>query len=151
MDRRELLTMLGTGAAGLLVTNSANASAAAGDDEKQAMHEHLEKMGKCAIVCNATAHHCLEQLKKANGEEREVHVKALQMTADCQTFCVQAATLMARSSPLAAYAHAACADACRDCAAACDKGHDDMMKKCAEACRECEEACRACCSKSKSA
>ncbi|MDR3621096.1 MAG: four-helix bundle copper-binding protein [Paludisphaera borealis] len=147
MERRELLGMLGVGAAGLLMSGSAKGAPGDSDEEKQARHEHLEKMGKCALVCNATAHHCLEQLKKEGSENREVHAKALEMTNDCQSFCVQAATLMARHSPLAMYAHQACADACRDCAAACEKGQDEVMKKCAEACRACEQACRACCAK----
>jgi hypothetical protein len=147
MERRELLAMLGAGAAGLLMSGSAEAAVGDSDEEKQAHHEHLQAMGECALVCNATAHHCLEQLKKEGSENREVHAKAHEMTMDCQTFCVQSATLMARHSPLAMYAHAACADACRDCAAACDKGQDEVMKKCAEVCRACEKACRACCAK----
>jgi hypothetical protein len=53
---------------------------------------------------------------------------------------------MARHSPLAIYAHQACAEACRVCAEACDKGQDETMKKCAEVCRACEKACRKCCS-----
>jgi hypothetical protein len=144
MERRELLALFGTGAAGLLLSGTARA--ADEGEGKELNHEHIKKMGECAIVCNMTTHHCLEQLKKG-GEHRDVHANALQMTNDCQTFCVQAVTLMTRHSPLAKYAHQACADACRDCAAACEKGEDEMMKKCAEVCKACEEACRACCAK----
>jgi len=144
MERRELLALMGVGAAGLWMGSPAEA---AGDEDSQAMHEHLKKMGECAIVCNMTAHHCLEQVKKEGSENRGVHAKALQMTNDCQTFCVQAATLMARHSPLAIYAHQACAEACRECAEACEQGQDETMKKCAEVCRACEKACRACCAK----
>ena len=52
------------------------------------------------------------------------------------------ATLMARSSPYAKYAHRACADACRDCAAACEGQQDEIMKECVKACRDCEKVCR---------
>jgi len=147
MKRRELLAMTGVGAAGLLI----GGRAAVGDDahDHEVDHEHLKKIGECAIVCNMTAHHCLDQLKKAGVHHPEIHANAHEMTMDCQTFCVQAATLMARHSPLAKYAHQACADACRDCAAACDKGDDEVMKKCAEVCRACEEVCRACCAAKK--
>jgi hypothetical protein len=61
---------------------------------------------------------------------------------DCQGFCVLTATLLARSSPMAKYAHQACADVCRDCAAACESHEDEVMKKCVAACRECEKVCR---------
>lgn len=149
MKRRELLTMTGVGAAGLLI--GASARAADADDAHEVDREHLKKIGECAIVCNMAAHHCLEMLKKEGTNHRATHAKAHEMTMDCQTFCVQAATLMARSSPLAMYAHQACADACRDCAAACDKVEGEVMKKCAEVCRACEEACRACCSTAKKA
>ena len=57
---------------------------------------------------------------------------------DCQAFCVLTVTLMARSSPLAAYAHQACAEACRCCAEECEKGQDEIMKECAKKCRDCE-------------
>jgi hypothetical protein len=60
----------------------------------------------------------------------------------CQASCVLTATLTARSSPMADYAHKACADACRDCAAACEGHKDDIMTGCVKACRECEEVCR---------
>lgn len=147
MERRELLALLGVGAAGLLTTGTARA-----DDDKDEKHKehhaHMKTMGECALICNMTTAHCLAEAAKEDCKHRDVHIKAAAMTNDCQTFCVQAVTLMARHSPLAAYAHKACADACRDCAEACAKGGDDeMMKKCAEICRECEKACRACCEK----
>jgi len=148
MKRRELLATAGVGAAGLLLSGAARA---AGDDapDKEVDHEHLKKIGECAMICNAAAHHCLGQLKKEGVKHRDLHANAHEMTMDCQTFCVQVATLMMRHSPLAKYAHAACADACRDCAAACDKLDADIMKKCAEVCRACEEVCRACCAEAK--
>ncbi len=150
MERRELLSLLGVGAAGVMLGGTARAA----DDkdhkdhdhgDMKAHHEHMKVMGECAIICNMTSAHCLKEAVKEDCKERELHAKAAAITNDCQTFCVQAVTLMARHSALAPHAHKACADACRDCAAVCDKGDDEVMKKCAEICRACEKACRACC------
>ena len=77
------------------------------------------------------------------GEHREHHAKAHELAMDCQAFCVLAATLMARSSPLARFAHQACAEACGCCAEECEKGQGEIMKNCATRCRECEQTCRA--------
>ena len=143
MERRELLALLGAGAAGLMAGGTAKAD---DDDEKKEHHAHMKTMGECAMICNATSAHCLAELKKEGSENRDLHTKIAAYTNDCQTFCVQAVTLMARKSPLAAHAHKACADACRDCAEICSKGHGELVEKCAEICRECERACRACCS-----
>ena len=143
MERRELLTLLGAGAAGLMATGSAGAD---DDDKKKADHDHLMTMGKCAAVCNMTTTHCLSEIQKDGSENRGSLAKIATFTNDCQSFCLQAVTLMARKSPMAAYAHKACADACRDCADACEKSTDEQIKACAEACRACERACRACCS-----
>jgi len=145
MERRELLALLGAGAAGVWMTGSAKAGDEKDEKKMKEHHAHMKTMGECAMICNMTSAHCLMELKKESSENRELHAKCAALTNDCQTFCVQAVTLMARHSPLAAYAHKACADACRDCAEACSKGDDEMMKKCADICRECERACRACC------
>ena len=144
MERRELLALLGAGAAGLVATGSANA----GDDDekKKADHEHLMTMNRCAAICNMTTAHCLARIEKGGSENAGAHAKIAAATNDCQSFCTLTAALMARKSPMAIYAHKACADACRDCAEACDKSADEHVKKCAEVCRECERACRACCS-----
>jgi hypothetical protein len=137
MDRRELLGMMGVGAAGLLAT-AAKAPAAAVHEHD----DHLKTLGECAKLCNEAAHHCLGELKKESSGHREHHARAHELTMDCQAFCVLTATLMARSSPLAQYAHQACAEACRCCAEECEKGHDEIMKECAKKCRDCEQMCR---------
>jgi len=41
-----------------------------------------------------------------------------------------------------AHACAACAEACRECAAECGKFDSAEMRACASACRECEQTCR---------
>lgn len=138
MDRRELLGLLGAGVAGLVTVGSGTARA----DHEHEHDEHIKTIGNCAKVCNEAAHHCLTELRKGGGVHTEYHAKAHEAAMDCQAFCVLTATLMARSSPYAKYAHPACADACRDCAAACEGQQDEIMKECVKACRGCEEVCR---------
>ena len=138
MERRELLGVLGAGAAGFVALGEATAHAHPGGHGRD---EQIRTLGDCAKVCNEAAHHCLEQVKKG-GPHAEQHVKSHEAAMDCQAFCALTATLMARSSPMAPYAHAACADACRDCAAACQGHQDDVMKACVKACLECEKMCR---------
>lgn len=149
MERRELLGLLGVGAAGLWTTGAI----ADEKDEKKHKdhhgewehgpdHEHLKIVGECAAVCNATMRHCIEKLKEEDAKNRKAHAKAAVLTNDCQDFCVLHIKLMVRHSPLSNYMTQACADACHDCAKACDEGDDEVMKKCAEICRQCEKACR---------
>ena len=137
MDRRDLLSALGAGAAGLVALSGGTARA----DQEQEHGEHVKTIGECALVCNHAAHHCLGELKKG-GPHAEHHATSHEAAMDCQAFCALTATLMARSSPYAKYAHGACADACRDCAAACEAQQDEIMKECVKACHECEKVCR---------
>lgn len=140
MDRRELLTVLGAGAAGLAAMGGGTARA---DDHEGHEHDgHIETIAECAKVCNEAAHHCLSELRKGGGEHAELHAKAHEAAMDCQAFCALTAMLTARGSPMAKYAHQACADACRDCAAACEGHEDQIMKECVEICRKCEQVCR---------
>lgn len=151
MERRELFTLFGAGAAGLMVGGAARADDEK-DGKKEAHHEehhaHLKVMGECAAVCNMVAAHCVEELGKADAKDRELHAKIACATNDCQAFCILTAALMARHSPMMDYAHKACADACRDCAAVCEKSSNEKVKKCAEICRECERHCRSAAGKS---
>jgi hypothetical protein len=150
MDRRGLLGWMAASAAGLLAAGTSRASTPDDDDEHEhhrhhEHHEHCEKMkalGECIRACNEASLHCLEQLKMESSDRREHHAKALELTRDCQEFCILAATLTVRKSPLAQYAHEACADACRCCAEECEKGRSEVMKDCAHKCRDCEEFCR---------
>lgn len=162
MDRRELLSALGASAGFAALgttawaqqagerTGKAKAGAHGGHDHAGHGHdehsggeheEHLKTIAECAKVCNETAYQIMGQLRK-DGKDREVHAKIHEATMDCQAFCVLSSILMARKSRMAGYAHAACADACRDCAAACEQGDSQITKRCAEICRECEKACR---------
>jgi hypothetical protein len=143
MNRREMIGALGLGAAALALTDRE----ARGYQEHEHEHghdEHIRTIGECALLCNQAAHHCLQHLGAGKGDLAHL-ARAHEMTMDCQAFCVLTAALMSRSSPLAAHAHRACADACRDCAAVCDKADEEhkILHACAAKCRECEKACRA--------
>ncbi len=138
MKRRELLSVLGAGAAGMAGLSGGVARA---DHETHAHDEHIKIIGHCIKVCNEASHHCLGELKKG-GPHAELHAKAHEATMDCQSFCALTATLMARSSPMAKYAHQACADACHDCAAACEGQTAEIMTECIKACHDCEQTCR---------
>src|SRR6185437_3267992 len=112
MDRRELLG----GLAGMVALGTGSARA----DHKGHPHsEHIQVISACARVCNEASHHCLGRLKQG-GPHADHHAKAHEAAMDCQAFCTLTAALTARSSPMARYAFAACADACRDCALACE-------------------------------
>ena len=149
MDRRELLGILGTGAAGLAALAGREAVAEQQDREHHAHDHHnkaheecMKKCGECAKTCNEAAHHCLEQLKN-EGIDRKAHARAAALTMDCQEFCVISAKLIARDSELMVYSCQACADACKDCIEACERvAQSEMMKRCADTCRECEKSCR---------
>jgi hypothetical protein len=145
MDRRELLGVLGAGAAGLVALSQDEVRGAedhAGHHHDKAHMDCMKACGECAKACNETAAHCLEQLCEGSGD-RKVHAKVHSLTMDCQEFCVLSATLIARGSDLMQYSCEACAEACRCCAEACDKHPAaEIVQACAEACRACEKTCR---------
>ena len=147
--RRELLGVLGTGAAGLaFLTNRSEAAgqapatgAAAGHDPRHAaiMKECDEACGHCEATCNMAFHHCITQAAAGKAE----HAKMAQLVIDCAAFCTLSAAMIARHSPLMIESCRACEEACRRCAQECGSAEADaMMKACATACRRCEESCR---------
>jgi hypothetical protein len=150
-NRRDLLGVLGTGAAGLaLLTNRSVAGddqvAPAADDKHTREHGHAAMMkecaeacGHCEATCNETFHHCVAQAAAGKTE----HARMAQMVIDCAAFCNLSATMMARHSALMVESCRACGEACRHCAEHCSSSaSDEMMKKCVAACRKCEESCR---------
>ena len=142
MDRREMLGLMGAGAAGLLATGGGVARA---DHERGKHDEHIEMLGKCAKHCAEAASHCLDALCKGEGN-REAHAKSLEMAAGCKEFCSMTAGLLACDNPLKQYAFEGCGHACRDCAAACEKARGGrVMQECAKMCRKCAECCEKLC------
>ncbi len=136
MIRRDMLTTLGVGSAGVLLASRTTRA-----DQESEDRSHLEVMGRCVAICNEASLHCLEALK-SSPEQADHHARANRLMVDCQAICATTAVLMARKSPLLSYAHRACADSCRDCAEECAKGRDEIMRRCTEICRECEARCR---------
>ncbi len=140
MDRRKLLGVLGTTAAGLVAMTGRAAAAGRQELHHSAGHDDCIKACQgCARSCNETFHHCYEQVAQGKKE----HAKALHLVADCAKFCNLSADLVANGSPLMVYSCSACAEACKACAAECDKHESAEMKECAKACYACEKTCRA--------
>lgn len=140
MNRREMIGAMGLGAAALTMTRASARAEEGGLDEQ--CEQALKVMGECAVLCNMTAHHCLEAIRKKEGDiEKHAHVH--EMAMDTAEFCGMSICLMTRMSPLAKYAHEANARACKDLADACDQHKEsDMVKKCGEQARKCAEVCR---------
>jgi uncharacterized protein YukE len=141
MDRREVLSVLGASAAGLVAMTGSTARAQhEGHHHRDKVHEDcLKACEACERSCNETFHLCYTQVAQGMKE----HAKALHLVADCAKFCDLSADLIANQSPLMAHACAACAEACKACATECDKFDSPEMKACAKSCRECEQTCRA--------
>jgi hypothetical protein len=140
MDRRDLLGVLGTTAAGLFAVN---ARARGADDQAQhhsgAHSECQQACQNCARSCSETFHHCYEQVAAGKKE----HAKALRLVADCAKFCMLSADMIASGSPLMVHSCGACAEACKACGAECGRFDSTEMKECAQACETCEKSCRA--------
>lgn len=148
--RRELIGVLGTGAAGLAFSVNRIEAAGqapgikedhAGHDPRHAaiMKECDEACGHCEAACNMAFHHCISLAASGKSE----HAKMAQMVIDCAAFCTLSAAMIARHSSLMSESCRACAEACRRCADECASvASDEMMKACATACRKCEESCR---------
>jgi hypothetical protein len=142
--RREILGLIGTGAASLtLVGANANAGEQqSGTDDPR--HAGMKKSccdacGECAEACNKTFHHSLEQASAGKAP----YAKLAQTLADCGAFCNLSSQLIARGSMMMALSCRACADACRRCAQECGVFDTDLdVKLCTEACQRCEESCR---------
>src|SRR4028119_1019888 len=108
MNRREILSVLGAGAAGLAAVPTGLALAR----QEKGNHEHdheahqdcLKACSDCADECNAMFHHCLELTR----EGKQGHAHPAQVALDCAAFCTLSATLIARHSPLMIHACQAC-------------------------------------------
>jgi hypothetical protein len=140
MDRREMLGMLGAGAVGLAAVQGREALAQHEGHHHDKVHEDcLKACSDCAKACDETFHHCYEMVAAGKKE----HAKSLHLLSDCAGFCGLSACMIAKHSPLMAHSCAACAEACKDTAAECDKfGSDEAMKAAVKTLRDCEKSCR---------
>ena len=140
MDRREMLGLLGAGAAGFTAL-SANADEKSEDHccELDKLHaDCLKACADCAKACDMTFHHCLTQV----AEGKKEHAKSVQLTSDCAGFCSLSACMIAKHSPLMVHSCEACADACKATAAEVGRFETEVRQATAEKLRVCEKSCR---------
>lgn len=145
MDRREALTFLGSTAAAFAALNS---GAVRGKEKQQSeqSHEHGGHFALCAKVCAECMsscagcyHHCGALVMAGKHE----HAETMNLCLDCADLCGVAANLASRNGPLSKVVCEACAKACDECGAACEKFSDDKhMTECAAICKKCAAACQ---------
>lgn len=132
MDRRSAITLLG---ATVALAGSASSAAAQTAKSEDPHAECLENCNDCRDKCERTFNWTLR-----NGKPE--HLKLSQLLVDCSEFCALSATLISRRSALMDIAALACADACKECLAECERFSDSEIILCAQSCRECEKSCR---------
>jgi hypothetical protein len=109
------------------------------DSHADLMMSCAKACSDCQRACDMCSAHCVAMLT----EGKTQHTKTMQLCNDCATVCAASAQIVARHGPLLNVICTACADACNQCAKACETEKDDAhMKHCAEQCRLCEKACR---------
>ena len=142
MKRRDMMTTLGAGVAGLATISTTSAFAAQQAEtahRRDKMHEDcLKACSDCAKMCDETFHHCYVQV----AEGKRDHAKPLHLVSDCAGFCSLSACMIAKHSPLMAYSCDSCADACKATATEVEKFDAPEMKAAAKALRTCERSCR---------
>jgi|ERR1700730_5002827 hypothetical protein len=94
--------------------------------------------GLCSLMCISCADACIA--------ERMDMRQCIRICSDCADVCSAASRLMVRRTAqdleMLRAQMEACADACRICAAECDRHDLDHCRLCATMCRECAEDCR---------
>ena len=138
MDRRQLLSMAGVGAAGLVAATATGTEARAAFAADDNIHEKCaEACVNCEKECNHGFHHCYTQVKAGKME----HAKVMHLLVDCGDICGTSGKLVARMSPLMTYSCKACGDSCATVIAAIETLKDSEMKDVMEALKECQKSC----------
>lgn len=138
MDRRELLGILGTTAAGLAAVTGGRASAQEQRAHGDAHESCADACAECEKDCNKGFHHCFKQVQSGKSE----HAKAMHLCVDCGEVCGTSAKLVARMSPLMTFTCRACAESCEACLAECEKLDDPEMKAVVASLKKCAQSCR---------
>jgi len=139
MDRREMLGIVGAGAAGLAALGGGEARADHKEKEKDNIHEKCaEACFECAEECNEAFHHCYKMVASGKAE----YAKAMHLCVDCGDMCSTSGKLVSRMSPLMVHTCRACGECCDDCLAECEKLNDPAMKECIEALKACSKTCK---------
>lgn len=111
-------------------------------DTNDALIRCIEACYDCAQTCTVCADACL-------GEEMVKDlVQCVRFNLDCADVCAATGAVASRrtgsNESVIRQMIETCAEACRLCAAECEKhGHMAHCQICAETCRGCERACRA--------
>lgn len=104
----------------------------------QDMNNCIDDCSRCHAVCLETINYCLGMGGKHAAPE---HIALL---ATCADICATSADTMLRGASQHPVVCGACAEICRQCAAACEAmGEDAEMKRCADICRQCADSCAA--------
>jgi len=137
MNRREMLTSLGTG---LAFAGAGSAVFAGAADHKHAEHAaHLKHLTDCMNECLRCADACFKEA--AAGKKGMVETG--RSCADCAAFCALSIKMLTGNSAYWKEAVKACAEVCELCGATCAKTADcPHCIPCAKICKECAVACR---------
>lgn len=102
-------------------------------------------MNECIENCTQCHAACLEAIKYCLGQGgRHAAPEHIALLATCADICNTSARTMLRGAASHKVICGACAEICRQCAAACEAmGDDPEMRRCAEICRQCAESCAA--------
>jgi hypothetical protein len=87
----------------------------------------------CQAICLQTMYHCL---KVGGARASADHIRTL---LDCAALCGASVQFMLAESPFQGRICALCAEACRECEAACRRMGDVTDLRCADSCRRCAE------------
>src|SRR5690606_39356765 len=101
------------------------------------MDERIHNRTKCHAIGRETINYCLS---KGGAHAAPEHIALL---ATCADICATSADAMLRGSSARNVMCGACAEICRQCAAACEAMNDPEMARCAEVCRRCSNSCSA--------
>ena len=110
--------------------------------QKAGLAECIEACLECLQICTSCADACLSE------EKVSMLARCIRSDLDCADMCDATARILSRQTePEEAVIRAqvqALAEACRHCAAECDKhaSKHEHCRICAEACRRCEQTCR---------
>jgi hypothetical protein len=105
--------------------------------QNASMESCISNCLECHRICMKTAAYCLSK----GGKHAEASHIALLLI--CAGICQTCADAMLLGAAVHRVTCGACAEICRQCAAACESmGNDEAMKACAEACKQCAKSCQ---------
>ena len=141
MNRREMLNTLG-------IISAVMVSGVTFADEKKLdiSKEKLKKATDAAFDCikkgEACTSHCLDMISAGDTSMKNCLAPLANMMASCTALSKIGSYDSAKPETLRSLA-SACADLCRDCAAACKvhASHHAVCKNCMDACNTCADAC----------